>query len=272
MPAGPPNPRAHPAHLLLTHLNRVSAQTRQLGARATKLTERVPHALEQLGVLLDHEARAVRSQILLIREHAQQHVARWRLSGLGEPQDRPEHHRHTALHVQRASTPNLALDQLGGERIVTPALAIRRDHVDVTLEQERRRDTPTRQPRQQVRPRRILGQDPRLQASSVAEILDPPHAPSLVAGRIGRVEPDQLSQQLDRIGRHGAGPYRKQTAGRGDGYHRVPLTDALIAAAAAEHGGIAVFHRDTHFDKPRGRPQRGASPGKSLGPCASPWV
>ena len=34
-----------------------------------------------------------------------------------------------------------------------------------------------------------------------------------------------------------------------DGYHRVPLTDALIAAAAAEHGGIAVLHRDTHFDK-----------------------
>jgi len=29
----------------------------------------------------------------------------------------------------------------------------------------------------------------------------------------------------------------------------VPLTDALIAAAAAEHGGIALLHRDTHFDK-----------------------
>lgn len=34
-----------------------------------------------------------------------------------------------------------------------------------------------------------------------------------------------------------------------DGYHRVPLTDALIAAAAAEHGGIAVLHRDAHFDR-----------------------
>jgi predicted nucleic acid-binding protein len=29
----------------------------------------------------------------------------------------------------------------------------------------------------------------------------------------------------------------------------VPLTDALIAAAAAEHGGVAVLHRDTHFTK-----------------------
>jgi hypothetical protein len=34
-----------------------------------------------------------------------------------------------------------------------------------------------------------------------------------------------------------------------DGYRRGPLTDTLIAAAAAEHGGIAVLHRDTHFTK-----------------------
>ena len=40
-----------------------------------------------------------------------------------------------------------------------------------------------------------------------------------------------------------------ELAQHSDGYHRVPLTDALIAAAAAEHGGIAVLHRDTHFNK-----------------------
>lgn len=32
-----------------------------------------------------------------------------------------------------------------------------------------------------------------------------------------------------------------ELAEHSDGYHRVPLTDALIAAAAAEHGGIAVL-------------------------------
>ncbi len=41
----------------------------------------------------------------------------------------------------------------------------------------------------------------------------------------------------------------RELAERSDGYHRVPLTDALIAAAAAEHGGVAVLHHDTHFDK-----------------------
>ena len=38
-----------------------------------------------------------------------------------------------------------------------------------------------------------------------------------------------------------------ELAAHSDGYHRVPLTDALIAAAAAEHGGLAVLHHDTHF-------------------------
>lgn len=40
-----------------------------------------------------------------------------------------------------------------------------------------------------------------------------------------------------------------QLAEHSDGYHRVPITDALIAAAAAEHGGVAVLHRDAHFEK-----------------------
>jgi predicted nucleic acid-binding protein len=40
-----------------------------------------------------------------------------------------------------------------------------------------------------------------------------------------------------------------ELAERSDGYHRVPLTDALIAAAAAEHRGLAVLHRDAHFDR-----------------------
>ena len=41
----------------------------------------------------------------------------------------------------------------------------------------------------------------------------------------------------------------RELAGHRDGYHRVPLTDALIAAGAAEHGGLAVLHRDAHFDR-----------------------
>lgn len=41
----------------------------------------------------------------------------------------------------------------------------------------------------------------------------------------------------------------RELAARSDGYHRVPPTDALVAAAAAEHGGFAVMHRDAHFNR-----------------------
>lgn len=40
-----------------------------------------------------------------------------------------------------------------------------------------------------------------------------------------------------------------ELAAQGDGYHRVPVTDALIAAAADDQGGLAVLHRDAHFDR-----------------------
>jgi predicted nucleic acid-binding protein len=40
-----------------------------------------------------------------------------------------------------------------------------------------------------------------------------------------------------------------ELAAHNDGYHRVPLTDALVAAAVAEHGGLAVLHLDAQFDR-----------------------
>ena len=40
-----------------------------------------------------------------------------------------------------------------------------------------------------------------------------------------------------------------ELAERSDGYHRWPITDALIAAAAAEHGAIVILHHDAHFEK-----------------------
>jgi predicted nucleic acid-binding protein len=41
----------------------------------------------------------------------------------------------------------------------------------------------------------------------------------------------------------------RELAQHSDGYHRVPPTDALIAAAAAHHGDLAVLHHDAHFDR-----------------------
>jgi predicted nucleic acid-binding protein len=41
----------------------------------------------------------------------------------------------------------------------------------------------------------------------------------------------------------------RELSERSDGYHRIPLADSLIAAAAAEQGGLAVLHRDAHYDR-----------------------
>jgi predicted nucleic acid-binding protein len=53
----------------------------------------------------------------------------------------------------------------------------------------------------------------------------------------------------DRAASDAAMSALRELAARRDGYHRVPLPDALITAAAAEQGGLALLHRDAHFDR-----------------------
>jgi hypothetical protein len=53
----------------------------------------------------------------------------------------------------------------------------------------------------------------------------------------------------DRAAADAAMTALRELAERADGYHRVPVTDALIAAAAADQGGLAVLHRDGDFDR-----------------------
>jgi hypothetical protein len=163
----------------------------------------VPDAVEELGVLLHHEAGAEDAQVLLVGEHAQQNVTRRRLVRAGKPQEGGEHHRHPALHVQRSPAPDLTVDQLTAKRIVTPPLPIGGYDIDMPLKQQGRCCASTWKSRQQVRPRRILGQKPRLKAGGVAEIPDPGHTLRLVARRVRRVEPNQGAEQLDRIVGHG---------------------------------------------------------------------
>ena len=54
----------------------------------------------------------------------------------------------------------------------------------------------------------------------------------------------------DRAAADAAMSAQRDLAERGaDGYHRLPLADVLIAAAAADQGGLAVLHKDAHFDR-----------------------
>ena len=111
---------------------------------AAELAERVPHALEQLRVLLDQEARAEVAAGLLVGEHDEDEVARQRDVLAPRAQEGVDEHRDAALHVERAAAPDVAVLEPRLERRVRPVLSGRRDDVDVALEQQRRRARPRR--------------------------------------------------------------------------------------------------------------------------------
>ncbi len=60
---------------------------------------------------------------------------------------------------------------------------------------------------------------------------------------------DRLREaHLDRTVVRAAVAALRELAAQGPLHHRVPITDALIAAAAAERG-VGVLHYDEHFDR-----------------------
>jgi hypothetical protein len=71
-----------------------------------------------------------------------------------------------------------------------------RDDVDVTLEQERRR-VAAGQAAEEIRPAGLQLVRLRLAAHLLELRLDERHARRLVAGRVRRVEPNQLLEELD---------------------------------------------------------------------------
>jgi hypothetical protein len=146
-------------------------------------------------MVLDHEACSCVAGSLLVAEHAEQHIAGRRYVRLAGAQEGREHHRHAALHVQRAASPDEPVGDLAGERRSRPP-ACRRHDVDVALHEERGRDALAWQAGDEVGALRILRDDAHACAGVGEQRLNPLDAGALVAG--GRVEADQPLQQLDR--------------------------------------------------------------------------
>lgn len=59
---------------------------------------------------------------------------------------------------------------------------------------------------------------------------------------------DMREAPLDRAAARTARAALRELAASGPLHHRVPITDVLIAAAAAERG-VGVLHYDEHFDR-----------------------
>jgi hypothetical protein len=87
---------------------------------------------------------------------------------------------------------------LAGERRVAPAVGLGRDHVEVAVEQQRRLSpVAAGQARDQVGPAGRRRQHLRLDPEPAQVVGQERHALGLVARRVGGVEPQQGSQQLD---------------------------------------------------------------------------
>ena len=115
-PAGPAQSGAEGAELLLGDHDRVEASPGDLHREAAELADRVADAVQKLGVVLDHEAGAVVAPGLLVAEQAQDDVAGRRPVGRGRLEERGEHHRHAAFHVEGAASPDVAVRDLSAER------------------------------------------------------------------------------------------------------------------------------------------------------------
>ena len=100
-----------------------------------------------------------------------------------------------ALHVECTAPPEVAVAHLTGERRDAPVLGIRVDHVGVAGERERRARAATAHPGDEVGARRIAGHPLRDDAVARQVLLEHLDGPRLVAGRIRRVDPDQVACQ-----------------------------------------------------------------------------
>src|SRR5262249_13268790 len=103
---------------------------------------------------------------------------------------RRKQHRHAALHVKGASPPYLSVDQITTERRMPPLAGVGRDDVDMAVEEDGWRLTPTLDTSNEVRPiilhRHVPAWDSGLREQPACEL----DAGSFVAGRVRCIESD----------------------------------------------------------------------------------
>ncbi len=130
--------QSQPGDALLRGLDQVEPQVVGDGDReAAHLADRLRAALEDLGVRIRQPQRALLTAGLLVGgEHEPQRPAR-RLPGSSPRPDHAQHHGVEVLHVDGAPPPEAAVDDLPGERWLRPVVGVRRNHIEVPVDQQR---------------------------------------------------------------------------------------------------------------------------------------
>ena len=185
-----PERRAH----LLRRRAQVQHATAELDAVACALVDREVGAA-RIRMLAHEPLQPEVVADLLVRGRGEDQVA-GRLEALArERRQRDRVRRDLPLHVERTSTPDLAVAQLAAERVRVPLRRVGEHDVRVREERERGAAVRPAHPRDEVRPvghvRVQLALDPRLVEVRAQEL----RGGRLVAGRIRRVDADQLLEE-----------------------------------------------------------------------------
>jgi hypothetical protein len=180
----------------LGHLHRVEPARSDGEGEPTELPDGVTHTLELLGVIIDQEPSAEVTAGLLVAQDGQDDVAGRDQALVLRAQEGGQQHRHAALHVESAASPDEPLGPLPLERRVSPPLVRRRDHVHVPVEEQRRRAAATPQASDEVRSPRRLGEHPGLDPRVVEQPIDVRDARGLVTGGVRGVE---LGEPLEQF-------------------------------------------------------------------------
>ena len=183
----------------------VAARDRQ--REAADLADRLGHAVEQVGPVVDQPLAAVLAAGLLVGDEREHQVARRHDARAFEvPGDR-DHHPDHVLHVDRAAAPDVAVLDRAGERMHAPVGRLGGHHVEVAVQhQGAALAVGALQSGEHVGPARRAGLDVFGRVADLLELLGHPAGAfgltfgGLGLAGVGGVEADERADEIDHLG------------------------------------------------------------------------
>jgi hypothetical protein len=136
VPGGAAGPQPHPGDALLAGLDQVEPLPADLGGEAADLADRLGAALQQVRTVVDDPVGAEQATGFLVGgEHEGDRTVGNHAGPLTRPHDR-EQHGVEVLHVDGATSEQVAIHDLGRERVDLPVGGARRDNIEVAMDEE----------------------------------------------------------------------------------------------------------------------------------------
>jgi hypothetical protein len=128
--------QSHPGDALLARLDQVQTLAADLGGESADLADGLGAALEEVGPVLGDPVRTLAPTGLLVGGEHQRDRPVGDDAGPLPRAHRRQQHRVEVLHVDGATTEQVAVDDLGGERVDLPVGGSRRHDVEMAVDEE----------------------------------------------------------------------------------------------------------------------------------------